>query len=72
MCSVSYFFTVLTITEMCRQILVQTEFHANASGWSRVVPFGRADGRIDMTGLLVAFCNCFASRLQFKTQKGLL
>lgn len=32
----------------------------------------RTDGRIDMTGLLVAFRNCYASRLKFKTQKGLL
>jgi hypothetical protein len=33
---------------------VSTNFHANASGWSRVVPYVQKDGRIDMTGLLVA------------------
>jgi len=70
--SVCYFSPVLTVTGMCQQILVQTEFHANASGWSRVVPYGTTDGRIDMTGLLVAFRNCCANRLKFKTQKGLL
>jgi hypothetical protein len=33
------------------------KFHENPSHWSRVVPFGRMDGRTDITKLTVAFRN---------------
>ena len=41
-----------------RQILEKSpniKFHGNPSSGSRVVPYGRTDGRTDMTALIVGF-----------------
>jgi hypothetical protein len=34
---------------------IHIKFHENSSSGSRVVPYGRTDGRTDMTKLIVAF-----------------
>jgi hypothetical protein len=69
--STRYSCPILMKPEFSRQIFEKSSsitFHENPSSGSRVVPFGRTDGRTDMTKLIVAFCN-FANAPKIQVRK---